>query len=131
VANWSGDVKQVLVLGGGLIGARRAQSVQQHTKSTLVSVVEPNSDLHIAPATAYFCELSEVSVVVDGAIIATPTPMHSAHGIEAARRGWDILIEKPVTATIQQAKALSKAVIQLGVASLVGHHRRYHHCSIS
>ena len=120
-------MKQVLVLGGGLIGARHAQSVQQHAKSALVGVVEPNSDLHIAPDTAYFCDLSEVSAAVDGAIIATPTPMHSAHGIEAARRGWDILIEKPVTATMQQAKALSKAVTQSGVASLVGHHRRYHH----
>ena len=103
------------------------QSVQQHAKTALVGVVEPNSDLHTALDIGYFHDLSAVITPVDGAIIATPIQLHSATWIEAARRVWDILIEKPITATMKQAKALSEAVTQSGVASLVGRHRRYHH----
>ena len=120
-------MKRVLVIGNGLIGARHATSVQQHPDCTLVGVVEPNVELHKDPDVRYFRDLNEVPADVDGAIIATPTHLHSAHGIDAAHRGWDILIEKPVTATLQEATELAEAVRKAGVASLVGHHRRYHH----
>ena len=75
----------------------------------------------------YFHDLEDVKTDVDGAIIATPTHLHSSHGIDAAQRSWDVLIEKPVTATLQEATQLAEAVQRSGVASLVGHHRRYHH----
>ena len=52
--------------------------------------------------------------------------MHCENGIYAARKGWDILIEKPVTASLEQAKELSQVIQESGIASLVGHHRRYH-----
>jgi len=120
-------VKRVLVIGNGLIGARHATLVQQHPDCTLIGVVEPNTDLHRDADVRYFNNLAEVTADVDGAIIATPTHLHSGHGIDAAQRGWDILIEKPVTATLQEATQLAQAVQKSGVASLVGHHRRYHH----
>ena len=120
-------MKRVLVIGNGLIGARHATLVQQHPDCTLIGVVEPNTDLHRDADVRYFNNLAEVTADVDGAIIATPTHLHSGHGIDAAQRGWDILIEKPVTATLQEATQLAQAVQKSGVASLVGHHRRYHH----
>lgn len=94
-------MKRVLVIGNGLIGARHATSVQQHPDCTLVGVVEPNADLHRDADVRYFHDLEDVKTDVDGAIIATPTHLHSSHGIDAAQRGWDVLIEKPVTATLQ------------------------------
>ena len=47
-------------------------------------------------------------------------------GIECARRGIDILIEKPVTDTVEPAAALIAEVRKSGIKSLVGHHRRHH-----
>jgi predicted dehydrogenase len=63
---------------------------------------------------------------VDGAIIATPTGLHADHGIVAAKRGWHVLIEKPVAADVAGAQALQVALASAGLRSLVGHHRRYH-----
>jgi len=119
-------VKQLLVLGAGLIGARHAQAIKAHAGCNLVGVVEPNQSLYRDANTTYFSDISQVTAPVDGVIIATPTNLHCENGIYAARKGWDILIEKPVTASLEQAKQLSQVVQESGIASLVGHHRRYH-----
>jgi predicted dehydrogenase len=119
-------VKNIIVVGAGLIGARHAQSVQSHPNCHLVGVVDPNTDLHLDSEMTYYTDMQAVTDPVDGAIIATPTHLHAEHGQFAAQNGWDILIEKPVTETLEQAEALNNVVAQTGVASLVGHHRRYH-----
>ena len=59
-------------------------------------------------------------------IIASPNQLHAETGIECARRGIDILIEKPVTDTLETASALIAEVRKSGIKSLVGHHRRHH-----
>jgi predicted dehydrogenase len=73
-----------------------------------------------------FASVSEVDCPVDGVIIATPTHLHAAHGMEAAARSWPMLIEKPVAGSLQQARELAKVLQDHKIASLVGHHRRYH-----
>lgn len=119
-------MKRILVLGGGLIGARHLQAVAAHPACELVGLVDPNPDCTCDPAVRRFADLSEVSQTVDGVIIATPTALHAAQGVEAAKRGWHMLIEKPVAGDLAGAQALRDAVSAAGVGSLVGHHRRYH-----
>lgn len=119
-------MKNIIVVGAGLIGARHAQSVQNHPACQLVCVVDPDTELHLDPSMKYYKDMQEITVFVDGAIIATPTHLHAEHGKFAAQKGWDILIEKPVTETLEQAQALNQVVKQTGVITLVGHHRRYH-----
>lgn len=50
-----------------------------------------------------------------------------AHGIEltAAQRGLHLFVEKPVSASMQQARAIAAAIAQAGVISSVGYHFRY------
>ncbi|MDG1934869.1 MAG: Gfo/Idh/MocA family oxidoreductase [Paracoccaceae bacterium] len=119
-------MKHIVVVGAGLIGARHAQSVQNHPQCHLVGVVDPNRDLHLDPKMTYYTDMKVITDHVDGVIIASPTHLHADHGQFAAKNGWDILIEKPVTETLEQAEALNEVIAQTGVASLVGHHRRYH-----
>jgi predicted dehydrogenase len=126
MANWSCDVKNIIVVGAGMIGARHAQLVQNHPACNLIGVVDPNTELHSDSSVKYYNDMEEVKSFVDGAIIATPTHLHAEHGKFAAQKGWDILIEKPVTETLEQAQVLNQIVAQTGVATLVGHHRRYH-----
>jgi len=70
--------------------------------------------------------MGDVMMPVDGVIIATPTHLHASHGIEAAERGWHMLIEKPVAEKLESAKKLETALRSKNIRSLVGHHRRYH-----
>ena len=61
----------------------------------------------------------------EAVVIATPTARHAEQGLLACERGIHFLVEKPVTATLEEAGALVRAVSQSGVKTLVGHHRRY------
>lgn len=60
------------------------------------------------------------------AIFASPNQVHTEIGIECARRGIHILVEKPVTDTLEAATRLIEAVHRSGILALVGHHRRHH-----
>jgi predicted dehydrogenase len=125
MANWSCDVRRLVVIGGGLIGIRHVQAVQEHDCCELVGLVDPDMGID-AEDVERFADIADVPGGVDGAIIATPTGLHAEHGIAAAERGWHVLIEKPVAADVEGAQALKAALSNAGVRSLVGHHRRYH-----
>jgi len=125
MANWSCDVKRLVVIGGGLIGIRHVQVIQAHDDCELVGLVDPDMGID-AGDVERFADMADVPWGVDGAVIATPTGLHAEHGIAAAERGWHVLIEKPVTADVRGALELKAALENAGVRSLVGHHRRYH-----
>lgn len=117
-------MKRLLVVGGGLIGIRHVHAAQAHPDCVLVGLADPDRSINTdAPR---FDAMEDVDCPVDGVIIATPTHLHTAHGIQAAERGWHMLIEKPVAGSIEDANLLGQAVASAQVSSLVGHHRRYH-----
>ena len=64
---------------------------------------------------------------MDGVIIATPTGLHFDNAKQAIQRGWHMLIEKPVTATPEEAEALP-LVGEAGLHCLVGHHQPLSPC---
>ncbi|MGH7678393.1 MAG: Gfo/Idh/MocA family protein, partial [Gemmatimonadaceae bacterium] len=55
----------------------------------------------------------------DVVTIATPSGMHSAQGIEAARAGKHVITEKPMAITLEQADALVAATDAAGVRLFV------------
>ncbi|MCV3270281.1 Gfo/Idh/MocA family protein [Roseobacter sinensis] len=115
---------RILVVGGGLIGIRHLEAVAAHPRCSLVGLVDPNPE--ITADCPRFADMAEVRDPVDAVILATPTHLHGEHGRYAAWRGWPMLIEKPVTEDLAQARSLRKAIHAANVGSLVGHHRRYH-----
>ncbi len=119
-------MKQILVVGGGLIGARHMDAVAAHPSCALAGLVDPNPDVKTPEGARRYADMSEVTCPVDGVILATPTHLHAAQGEFAAHRGWHLLIEKPVASDLAGAQALRHVVAKTGVGSLVGHHRRYH-----
>jgi len=126
MANRGGNVKRILVVGGGLIGARHVQSVHGHDGCILVGLVDPDPNVLTGADVPRYQDMSQVTGPVDGVILATPTRLHAAQGAFAASKGWHVLIEKPVASDLASAQTLSKSVARAGVGSLVGHHRRYH-----
>ncbi|SEW32584.1 Predicted dehydrogenase [Cognatiyoonia koreensis] len=119
-------MKRIVVVGGGLIGIRQVKAVQAHHDCELVGLVDPDMRIDAGADVARFADMDDVPDGVDGAIIATPTGLHTAHGVTAAKRGWHVLIEKPVSDNVGGADVMQAALTQAGVQSLVGHHRRYH-----
>jgi predicted dehydrogenase len=72
-----------------------------------------------------FDSLEELLDACDALCIVVPTPAHAAVGLAAAKRGKHLLVEKPLTATIEQADALLDAARQAGVVVQTGHIERF------
>jgi len=62
---------------------------------------------------------------VDIVAICTPTDVHAEVAIAAAKNGKQILVEKPLARTLEQADQVIAAVEKVGVRMLVGHVLRF------
>jgi predicted dehydrogenase len=118
------------VVGAGLIGRKHLAKIAEHPDFTLAGIADVNRDAVAAqyPGTRVFADpvalLDEARLAA--VIIASPNQVHAEIGIECARRGIHMIVEKPVTDTIEAATRLIAEVRQSGVRTLVGHHRRHH-----
>ncbi len=63
---------------------------------------------------------------VDAAFISSPNALHAQHGIAAARAGKHLLVEKPMTTTLEDAVSLVQACRNNGVKLGVGFELRHH-----
>ena len=61
----------------------------------------------------------------DGVIICTPNHLHLEEVLFCAKRGVDVLIEKPIADTVENGKLIVDAINQSGISALVGYHRRF------
>ena len=121
---------RLAVLGAGLVGRRHIETIRAHCAvAELIAVADPVAD----PAqfdlggAAWFTDGDEMldKARPEAVIIATPNNLHAPLGLNCCARGIHFLVEKPVTATLEEAERLVRAVEQSGVKTLVGHHRRY------
>jgi predicted dehydrogenase len=121
---------RIAVLGAGLIGRRHIETIQsQPQMAELVAVVDPVADpaQFALGAAAWFADETRMldEIRPEAVVIATPNQLHVRQGVLCCERGIHFLVEKPVTATLDEAEQLARAVAQSGVKTLVGHHRRY------
>ncbi|GAB3907518.1 Gfo/Idh/MocA family protein [Mucilaginibacter boryungensis] len=61
---------------------------------------------------------------INAVYIATPPASHAPYAIDALRRGLNVYVEKPVTRTAAEARAIADAVKQSGAKLTVAHYRR-------
>jgi predicted dehydrogenase len=64
----------------------------------------------------------------DAAIICNPSSMHMSVALTAARAGCHLLIEKPVSHTLDQLDELSELVKQNSLVCMVAYQLRFHPC---
>jgi predicted dehydrogenase len=118
------------VIGAGLIGRKHLRKISEQPDYDLVGIADVDVDAVAAeyPKTRVFADYRKLldEARPQAVIIASPNQLHAETGIECARRGIHILIEKPVTDTLRTAAALMAEVRKGGIKSLVGHHRRHH-----
>ena len=121
---------KLAVLGAGMIGKRHAELIASEPRAKLSAVVDPAPVGRAvaaqlgAPWFASFADLMSVDRP-DGIIIATPNPLHVAHGLEAVAAGVPVLVEKPIAVDVASGARLVEAAEKAGAPLLVGHHRRY------
>jgi len=72
-----------------------------------------------------FKSLDDLMEEVDAVNIATPTSTHYVIALEALKKGLHILLEKPITATIEEAQHLLKVAKKRNLIIQVGHIERF------
>ncbi|KAK5048578.1 hypothetical protein LTR84_005669 [Exophiala bonariae] len=122
---------KIAVIGVGLIGPRHAETVAASPNASLAAIVDlmpTGKALATKLNVPYYqtvSDLLESADKPDGAIICTPNHTHVAVGLELARAGVNILVEKPISIDIESGQELVRTAHEAGVRLLVGHHRRF------
>jgi UDP-N-acetylglucosamine 3-dehydrogenase len=115
------------LVGLGAMGRNHARILSSLSGVELVAVVDPAGDVHgsvrgvpVLPSVADLIALG-----VDYAVIACPTGLHEEVGLELARNGVGVLIEKPLAESVEAARRLLEAFESRGLVAGVGHIERY------
>jgi predicted dehydrogenase len=124
-------VIRVGVVGAGMIGRRHIATAIASPDAELVGVADtlPADDPAVASLPCpYFRSHRDLIAQAkpDAVVIATPNRLHVSQGIDCARAGVHMIVEKPIADTIDDACELVREAKRANVALLVGHHRRYH-----
>lgn len=117
------------VLGLGMMGRHHARILQALPGVTFAGAVDPAGDRHGAvrdPALVFeSVERLLDATPVDMAVIALPTEEHLSAALALAAADVNMLIEKPLAASAEDAELIIAAVRRRGLAAAVGHVERF------
>jgi len=120
---------RVGVIGVGHLGSLHAKMYAQISSVNFIGVYD--ADLERAQKLANefgikaFPTLDDLLSQVEAVSIATATQSHYDVAMQVIKRGVHLLIEKPITATIEQAKALTERAETKRLKLQVGHIERF------
>jgi predicted dehydrogenase len=125
----------VAVVGVGAFGRNHARvyhSLQQSGAVRLVGVVDPNTALADSVAREFGCrafgsveQMLTTHSEVQAASVAVPTVLHLEVARALMEKGIDVLIEKPVAATLAEADELVRVAAERKRVAQVGHLERF------
>ena len=117
------------VVGAGSLGYHHARIARDLPGLVFRGIIEANAeragtvsrDLGIRAYPTLDALLDDV----DAVSIVTPTPAHHAVAMRALARGKHLLIEKPITVTLEEADELLALAERQGVLVQIGHVERF------
>jgi hypothetical protein len=123
------DAVRVGVVGVGYLGRFHAHKYARLPDAELVGVVDVNGD----QARQVAREVEAKAIVdyrgllgqVDAVSIVTPTVHHHAIARDFLEAGVHVLVEKPMTQTLQEADELNRLAAAKGLVLQVGHLERF------
>ncbi len=119
----------VAVIGVGSIGVHHARIFSALEHTTLVGVVDADMEKARNMASMYNCNAfnnyMEVIDSVDAVSIAVPTTLHFQTALDFLKHNKNILVEKPITTTIQEADILIEEAEKRDLIFQVGHLERF------
>jgi predicted dehydrogenase len=120
---------RVGVIGIGMMGQRHCRVYSTLRRTQLVGVCDANPVAGNRVARQYdvtFYEtIEDLLTNVDAVSLATPTPSHFELAMRCLAHGVHVLVEKPITETLEQAETLTKAAEASGLVVQIGHIERF------
>lgn len=122
-------MKKIAVIGLGSISNRHRKNIKKLFPESFVYAVSASGNLsskEVVDADAVCSNLSELPIdELDLSIVASPTTLHAEHSLRFIRAGVPTLIEKPLSATNEDAIAILNAVEKFKTPVAVGYCLRY------
>src|SRR4051812_47800114 len=110
---------RVAVIGVGHLGRHHARILSTLPGVELVAVGDTNEprarEIAAAHGSAPAFDYTDVLGRVDAVTIAVPTELHHAVGMTCVRAGLSVLVEKPMTRSVEEADDLIEAAADAGV----------------
>jgi predicted dehydrogenase len=117
------------VVGTGYLGRFHAQKYAQLAECELVGVTDAREAVRDSVAaelgTRAMADYRELIGAVDAVSIATSTPSHFPIARDFLAAGIHVLVEKPITETVEQARELVALAASNGACLQVGHLERF------
>ena len=120
---------RVAVVGVGDFGRNHARVYRRLEGVKLVGIVDPNSERARSVADEFGAEiisdLDSLTGQVDAVSLAVPTSQHARIGCLLLSRGIDVLVEKPIAASVAEADLLIDAAGECARVLQIGHLERF------
>ncbi len=117
------------IVGTGYLGRLHARVLTEIPEARVAGFVETNDDVANEVAESLkikrYPSVAALAKDVECAVIATPTTTHHHVARELLEAGVDVMIEKPIAATPEEAKALIDLAASKQRIIQVGHVERY------
>jgi predicted dehydrogenase len=112
------------------MGKQHLRAIHEHPNCKVASIIDNTDeakDIAFEQGYPYFTNLKEAIIVTnpDGLIVATPNSHHFHNGFLAVEAGIPILIEKPISDSLDDAFKLIECGKKMNVPILTGYHRRH------
>jgi predicted dehydrogenase len=120
---------KVGVIGVGYLGQFHAEKYAAAPQAELVGVVDPDAGrgrqiaekLH----TEWYPDPSQLADRIDAVSIVVPTALHHEVALQFLKKGVHVLLEKPITVTLEQADELIAEAQAQGRTLQIGHIERF------
>ena len=123
------------VVGTGYLGRFHAQKYAALPDCTLVAIADPDAARGADVANEVSCRAivdhRELEGLCDVVSIASPTRTHFAVARDCLERGLHVLVEKPMTATVAEARTLVDIASERDLVLQVGHLERFNPALVS
>ena len=121
---------KICVAGQGAFGQKHLDALKRIQGVEVTSLVGGSAASTAEVAKKYgiahhTLDLAEGIQRADAVILATPTKMHCRQTEQAMRAGKHVLVEIPVTDSVEDAERLAKTAKETGVVAMGGHVRRF------
>ena len=117
------------VIGTGYLGRFHAQKYADIKDVELVGIADTDAvqGKRVAKecGCTFYSDYRQLLPEVDALSIVVPTPFHFEVALDCLKSGKDILLEKPMTVTLEEADALIDEAVKNDLVLQVGHLERF------
>ena len=123
------DPLRLAVVGVGHLGrhhARLLSSMEGVQLSAVVDIVEARArEVAAAHSTSALTDFRALLGKIDAVVVAVPTAIHADLAVPFLERGTPVLVEKPMSRSLEDADRMRAAAVRGGAMLAVGHTERH------